>query len=340
MQARALAANLSGLSGLDAAGTIATELPPFAPLASSAAGAAIVQAIAALSTELDSLGAPAFTGSFPLPNGRLDAEGIGTVLGDPEFGYEALPLAFTRYRQKLGDVELGVRFGLVQRSATRAVVFATARLPTGTLDDPDNFVDIGTGDRQTDVELGFEGFVQAGSFVALAASAAYTFQFSQQLPRRVTSHDRPIAPLSALTDVNRDLGDVLRVGLYPSLRLAPAFIAYGSATYLRRSADRVTLAGTSGGTSLDPAALEFETSMETMSFGGGIAYHAVRGRGLPVEAGVDYRAVFSGSGGQTPKRTTLNFYLRLFWRLFGGEGAEPVAEPPPAQAPPVGPAIS
>lgn len=335
-RARALGLNLSSLSGLDATGTVAAELPPFAPLASSAAGSAIGQAIATLVAELQSLGAPAFTGAFPLPDGRLGTDDIGTVLSDPEFGYAALPLAFTRYRQKLGDVELGLRVGLVQRSTTRVVVFATARLPTGTLDDPDNYIDIGTGDRQTDVDVGFEGFAQAGSFVGLAASAAYTVQLSQQLPRRVTVHDRPFGPLSTLGDVNRNLGDVLRVGLYPSLRLAPAFIAYGSATYLRRSADRVTLAGTSGSATLDPTALEFETSMETMSFGGGIAYHAVRRSGLPVEAGVDYRAVFSGSGGQTPKRTTLNFYLRLSWRFFGGGSQTPPAAPP-AQQPPVGP---
>ncbi|MDH3368466.1 MAG: hypothetical protein OEO17_11530 [Gemmatimonadota bacterium] len=336
-RARAMAVNVSGLSGLDAAGTVAPELPPFAPLASSAAGAAIVQAIATLSTELQSLGAPALTASFPLPTGTLGTDDVGSVLSDPEFGYEALPLAFTRFRQKLGDVELGLRYGLVQRSATRAVVFATARLPTGTLDDPDNFVDIGTGDRQTDVELGFEGFVQAGSFVALAASAAYNFQFSQQLPRRITSHDRPFAPLSTLEDVNRNLGDMLWVGLYPSLRLAPAFTAYGSATYFRRSADRVTLAGTSPGSSPDPAVLEFETSMESMGFGGGIAYHAVRASGLPVEAGVDYRTVFSGSGGQMPKSTSLHFYLRLSWRIFGG-GSAPAGEPPGQS--PAGPPIS
>jgi hypothetical protein len=76
--------------------------------------------------------------------------------------------------------------------------------------------------------------------------------------------------------------------------------------------------------------------MESMSFGGGIAYHAVRTSGLPVEAGVDYRAVFSGSGGQTPKSTTLNFYLRLSWRIFGGGPAAPAGEPP-AQSPAVPP---
>ncbi len=334
-RARSMAINLSGLSGLDATGAVVTELPPFAPLASSATGAAIAQAIATLAADLQSLGAPAFGGSFPLPGARLDAEDIGTVLSDPEFGYEALPLGFTKYRQKLGDIEVGLRFGLVQGTATRAVVFATARLPTGTLDDPDNFVDIGTGDRQPDLDVGFEGYVQAGSFVALAASATYRFQFSQQLPRRVTSHDRPFAPLSNLTDVNRNLGDVLHVGVYPSLRLAPAFIAYGSATYLRRSADRVTLAGAAGGGALDATALEFETSMEMTSFGGGIAYHAVRGSGLPVEAGVDYRAVFSGSGGQAPKSASVNFYLRLSWRLFGG-GGEPTPAAPPPTAQPIG----
>ncbi len=60
--------------------------------------------------------------------------------------------------------------------------------------------------------------------------------------------------------------------------------------------------------------------METLSFGGGIYYRSERGRraaGLPIEAGVHYHAAFRGEGGLTPKFTTVKFYLRLFYQLFG-----------------------
>ena len=62
--------------------------------------------------------------------------------------------------------------------------------------------------------------------------------------------------------------------------------------------------------------------MRALSFGAGIAYRAdmtSTGRTLPIEAGLNYRSAFSGSGGQTPKASSMQLYLRLFYRLFGGE---------------------
>ncbi len=79
----------------------------------------------------------------------------------------------------------------------------------------------------------------------------------------------------------------------------------------------------------DESELGFETAMRRLSLGGGLYYHQERGqRGatLPVQAGVDYRAAFSGSGGLTPMSSSVNFYLRLFFRLLGSRGA-PAAEP-------------
>ncbi|MDH3459247.1 MAG: hypothetical protein OER90_20585, partial [Gemmatimonadota bacterium] len=64
---------------------------------------------------------------------------------------------------------------------------------------------------------------------------------------------------------------------------------------------------------------------------GGVFYRAAEGRGgpaLPIEAGIDYRAAFRGSGGLTPKAVSLNFYLRLFWRWFGGEDESSVDASP------------
>jgi hypothetical protein len=104
--------------------------------------------------------------------------------------------------------------------------------------------------------------------------------------------------------------------------LSPAFSVFGSAMYYRKGSDAY------GG----PAGAEIlssETVMETLSFGGGIAYRAAsnqRTATLPIEAGLNYHAAFSGSGGFTPKTSGLNLYLRLYYRLFG---PRPQAEPQP-----------
>ena len=341
VEARQLKLDLATLSGVSEGGAIAQVVSPFAPLAGSAAGAGILAAVQAIASRVAALGAPAITGTFPLPTTPVGAGAVNEMLPDPAFGYSALPLGFTKYKQKIGDIEVGLRFGLLQGAAVRAVLATTVRLPTGKTDAPDNYLDVGVGDHQMDVEFGFEGAWEPGAFLGLAASASYNLQLGDQLERRVTSHARPIAPLASQVLVSRNLGDELHAAAFPSLRLSRTLTVYGSADYYRRSAARFTLAG-SGDGALDPADLEFETAVSTWSFGGGIHYYAAQsrtGRNLPLEAGLDYRTAFRGRGGQAPKLTTVTFYLRIPVRIFGGVPTPTVppeenTQPPPPTPPP------
>ena len=60
--------------------------------------------------------------------------------------------------------------------------------------------------------------------------------------------------------------------------------------------------------------------MRALSYGGGIAYRSdqtSREGTLPIEAGLNYRAAFFGSGGLTPKTNSMQLYLRLFFQAFG-----------------------
>jgi len=319
-RAQQIKVELITLSGLDESGAVSSVLPPFSPLASSTAAQAILSAVADLSSDLQALGATAISAAYPFPSSRVGAQGISDMLGDSALGYAADPLAFTKYRNQLGDVEVGLRMGLLQRATLRTVVSATVRLPTGKLDSPDNYVDIGSGDRQPDLEIGVEGYWQASTFLSLAANASYNLQMGSDLVRRVAPHDEPLAPLSTRATVSRSLGNEIRAGLFPSLRLSDAFTVYGSAHYYRKGTDGFTLSASDAGSGLDASLLEFETARTTWSVGGGIYYRADRDRDgptLPVEAGIDYRAALQGSGGQTPKTSAVNFYLRLYWRWFG-----------------------
>ncbi|NIN12231.1 MAG: hypothetical protein GTN78_24910 [Gemmatimonadales bacterium] len=311
-----MAGDLSALSGVSADGSTAAELPPFAPLASSSAGQAVLTAVQSINAELQSFGASPLTATLPLPGEPVTTEDVQTLFTEAAFGYLASPIELAKYRQKLGDAEVGVRWGLVQQPKLHTVLSATVRLPTGMRDLPEHFTDIGTGDRQTDLILGAEALWELGSVLAVAASASYTLQLGDELPRRVTSHDQPIVPASTEQVVSRNLGDVLVLSLFPSLKLNQAFSAYASAHYFHKSADRFAVAGSP----VDP--LGDETQMRSLSFGGGIFYRALRGATLPIEAGIDYRAAFRGSGGLTPKGRTVKIYLRLFYQLFGGPEPE------------------
>jgi len=325
-RARAFASGIGAMSGINASGTVVSELPPFAPLANSAAGTALRSELTFISDSLVSLGASGITAAIPLPSIGIGPDGVNAVLGDSAFGYLLQPLEFSKYRNALGDIEVGFRTGLLQEGALRAVLVTTVRLPTGKRDLPDHLLDIGSGDKQTDLIFGLETAWQPTRFLALAASGSYTLQLPDRLERRATLHTVPIVPASAQSLVNRNLGDELRLAVYPSLRLSDAFTAYFSASYWKKGADtyssctpyvlpQVPLPSNT------TCGLDFETSMRALYLGGGVHYRAVRGRrgvSLPVEAGIDYHAAFRGAGGQTPKDAGVYFYLRLYYRLFGG----------------------
>ncbi len=320
LRARTLASNLRSLSGVGGE----SPLPPFAPLASSAAGMGILAQIEAINLELQSFGSGAFTVTLPLPSEALTAEAINTVLTEPSFGYNASPLAFAKRRNTLGDAEVGLRWGLVQSTGARVVLSTKVRLPTGKVDLPSHFTDLGTGDKQTDLIAGLDAALEPGEGVALGLSGSYTMQLSHQLRRRLTVPERPIALEAAETLVQRNLGDILEISAHPSIRLNRAIRVYLSGTYFRKFRDAVTLAGGDIGDipgAEPPAALEEESDMQLLTLGGGIYFRSAEDRAgrprLPVEAGIDYRTAFDGKGGLTPNPTRLHFFLRLYWRLWG-----------------------
>jgi len=297
---------------------LTAEAVAFAPLATSAAGAAVLAEIAAVALELQALGASPVTATLPLPTGRLSADDINNfLLAGPDF--TALPIGFNR-QTSIGDIEIGARFGLLMNATTRAVLTATVRLPTGRPSSADNFVDIGTGDGQTDVELGIEATFEPGNSIGVSFGASYTLQLAHTLNRRMTTPNAPLVPVSHRFLVKRDLGDVIRFSAYPTIRLSNIFRVFGSVHYFRKGRDSFSYPGSSPAGAPDIALLEVETEMRALSYGGGIAYRSdqtSRGQTLPIEAGLNYRAAFSGSGGLTPKTNSMQLYLRLFFQAFG-----------------------
>ena len=327
-RARRMELDLIAMTGVSPDGTFASELPPFSPIGTSTEGEAILAAIGDLSTELQSFGVPGLSTTLPLPQGRIGTDDAQAVLTDALFGYNADPLAFTKLTQRLGDAEVGLRWGLLQSPSTRLVLFGIVRLPTGVLDSPSNFTDLGTGDKQTDLQVGADATFETG-LVGLGISGYYNMQLGQQLIRRpVNLAARPIAIAAAEQTVTRKLGDEFRIAAYPALRLHPSFSVYGSVDYYHKRLDVYSAVGTppEGPGILPPEALELNSSMSRLSVGAGIYYRSTGrdGTSLPIEAGAYYFAAFKGKGGLTPQTSGINFYLRLFWRLFGRGEAETV----------------
>ncbi|MSR07672.1 MAG: hypothetical protein EXR93_11485 [Gemmatimonadetes bacterium] len=307
-----ISANLAAL-----AGTGAGIPPAAAPTAASAAGIAIASAVSQLWTDLVACGVTGISSTLtmPLPAARLRASDVQSVFTEAGLGYNASAFRYTKVTG-LGDAELGLRFGVVQDPHARVVLFGGTRLPTGKRDSPLNLIDIAPADGQLDVNGGFEAAFEPGTAIALSLAASYNRQFPDELDRRVSPQER-IINAAPVVRVKRDLGDEISLSAFPGIRLSEAFRVYAGATYYRKGADRYS--GTPNADSIG-----VRTEVQATSFTGGIQYRSVGGaKKLPVEAGLTYSAVYTGSGGFVPKATTLTMYLRFYYRLWGGSATTP-----------------
>lgn len=310
------------LTGLESTGG---GLASVAPLQASTAGQAILAEVAAVAAELQGLGTSGVTATLPLPTDPLSTSDINRLLTDEELGYAGQPLAFIR-GTSLGDTELSLRFGLIQSPNLRTVITGTVRLPTSKLDGADNFLDLGTGDAQMDIVGGIEIAWQPGA-AGIALGGRYTLQLQDNPVRRIGPPSSPLLPVSTRTIVTRDLGDIIHLFAYPTLRLSSTFTAYASATYFRKQADQYSNPVDPSAATLFPiSSLGEESAMEALSIGAGLSYRTTSefapGGRMPIEAGVSYQSAFNGKGGLTPKTNEVRLFLRLFYNLFAGDGDE------------------
>src|SRR6185436_6184244 len=96
------------------------------------------------------------TGPFAAQT-RLSQRDAQTILTAEEFGIQAAPLESVG-RSHLGDIDIGGKFSLFDSFGRdtearmspkglnfRAAAGVTFRLPSGQIESPDNFIDLGTG---------------------------------------------------------------------------------------------------------------------------------------------------------------------------------------------------
>ena len=189
-----LLTDLRVLSGINSG---VPQVASFAPLNTSSAGIAINSSITTVTSALEGLGATPITAVFQLPVDPTTKDNVDQLLGSGTLGYVAAPLDSVK-TASIGDMELGLRYGLIMRPSFRTVLYTTARLPTGKVDLANNYVDIGTGDQQFDVALGIETSFEPGTFLGIAAHASYTMQAALDRPcpyrREPGSPCRPLPP--------------------------------------------------------------------------------------------------------------------------------------------------
>jgi hypothetical protein len=317
-------------------GTTRTEGGVFVPIAGSAADSIILARIEQYRTRLNSfggsLGTTALTPSRP--TAPVTPDGIRRVVGDSTLGLVAAPIG-TITRQGLGDVEVSLKLRLFDtfgaRSDTlrfrpaglsvRQSIAGVYRLGTGRMDEAANYLDVGTGDGQNDVEVRSFTDVLYGRRFFGSVVVRYTVQLPDQLERRITDVPEQVwAKADRQQLVDRNLGDQLQVEFTPRYVLNDYF-ALGAQYLFRRKAEDVyaSTSFTAGATTIDSRTLGLETQATEQRIGWGITFSALaaydRGKArLPLEVQYFNSRTVAGSGGAVPKLSIHQVQVRYYPR--------------------------
>jgi hypothetical protein len=295
---------------------------PFLPTAGSLAGAALTNRISALQQQFSTaLGIDGFTGQPAFATDTMTNDGFNAFLSNPEGPVAGSVLAPPL--TALGDVELGAAYLLLDRSAStpwggslRVAANATVRLRTSQLADPDRFFDLGTGDRQPDLEFGMTLDASRGRG-ALRVSGWYNHQFAGEQVRRIGPPSQPIQSVDRIATLRKKPGDVIGVAILPAYRFTPRFALVGGAEWWRRDADAYQYA--EGAVSLDgvdPNLLAVESAASALTLRAGLAWSHPGESGSPLDATVTWERVIAAGGGRVPQSEIVRAMLRIYGRIW------------------------
>lgn len=310
----------------------------FAPLGWSPAGMALQARLSAIAMAFEAAGVPGVPDTVPLADALLTPEDFLSLVADPAYGIAATnPLGQWRGHWSLGDIEVRADARLLESGKPEgsrhfvAGAGVLVRLPTGTQDDPANFIDAATGDAQTDVELrGWLNGRWRGGF-GVWADIRYGIQLKGTTERRVFDPDVTFAPLSSQVKLDWDPGDYRFVELAPWYRVAESMTLLAGYRYRSKGRDAFSVAAADtagpgpGGPAPDPEILVPHSETSSGRFMAGLVYNRAAptpdgGAGRPLEIRLVYRQVVGGSGGRVPNAGSLEAGFRLFAELWGEGG--------------------
>ena len=307
--------------------TLASE---FLPTATSTAGMTILGEVAAVQSTLSTLSVSGFTEAPVLAGQRLTDPDFASFVANPGGRIAAFPIAESKISRP-GDMDIGVIYTLVDRfdqpgttGGARLALTALLRLPTGARDNPNNLVDVGTGNGRYETGISAAGDLGKGK-IGARFTAGYLMRFSTLRVRRVTPPDEPYPELFRLTNVSYDAGDVITAGLRPYFRLARGLAVVGVAEYWRTGEDDVTYYDSKDAIpGISASLLAQDSKRSALAVGAGLSYVgrsggdcAARSKcGWPIEADLNVRTVAHATGGRVPKYLSTTLGIRWHHRLW------------------------
>ena len=321
---------------------------PFVPIVGTDAQLAIearVAAFKALYGSFAAFGVPAITTNGPFASqNRLTLRDAQTILTDPAFGIVANPLQSTGHSH-LGDIDIGAKFSVYDsfggnteaRMSPKGLNFRTSvggmfRIPTGQIESPDDFVDVGTGRGAKVVEGRWFGDLLVGGHFWQSFILRFNKPFSDEQEMRIIDlPNEELAPFYRRQTVNRQLGSAFEFETSPRIVINDFFAISGNYVYRHKSQDHYTgtftiPAAVTGfaDITLDASTLDLETETKEHRLGGGLSYSNLYGfeqgkAKIPFEVTYLHWQTVKGWGGNQPKFFTDQVQVRLYARLFGGK---------------------
>jgi hypothetical protein len=320
---------------------------PFIPIVGTDAQLAIEARVAAFRTLYNQFGvtniAATTTGPFAAQT-RLSLRDAQRILTESPFGISAAPLESVQ-RSHLGDIDLGGKFSLFDtfagsteaRMSPKGFNFRTAiggmfRIPSGQIESPDNFIDLGTGRGAKAIEGRWFTDILLGSHFWESFVLRYNRPFADdQTMRIIDLPNEELAPLYREQSVHRKLGNAFEFETAPRIVIND-FLAL-SGWYMYRHKQQDDYSGTFtipaavtgfADITLDASTLDLETEQTEHRFGGGLSfsnlYSFEQGKAkVPFEVTYLHWQTTKGAGGNQPKFFTDQIQFRLYARLFGGK---------------------
>ncbi|MEO5825619.1 MAG: hypothetical protein ABIR59_07010 [Gemmatimonadales bacterium] len=292
---------------------------PVLPTTGSASGTALLGRVAAVRGAFNDDFGIGFSSNPALPTGPLTPAGFDALLdAETAFGYSPRNGA---PRVALGDVEAGVILQAFHREGARsrsaAWLRGGVRFPTGQSPAVGALLDQGTGDRQTDIEVGATVEVLRGR-IGVRAEGKYIRQLAGDTEARVGSPLQALLPARFLAATSRDPGDVVAIIAQPFFRMATNLAVTGLLQHERRGADTFQyIDGQTPVTGANVADLSIGTRSSVTRIGLGLSYsHDGRGRDgalrMPVEASFSVERAVASSRGVVPAPLTSRVQFRIY----------------------------
>ncbi len=323
---------------------------PFVPIVGTDAQLTIearVAAFKALYANFGPFGVPPITTNGPFASqSRLTLPNAQTILSSPAFGIVADPLTSTSHSH-LGDIDVGGKFsvydsfggsGSEARMSPTGLNFRTSvggiiRLPTGQVESPNNFVDVGTGRGVTALEGRWFADLLLGSRFWQSFVIRFNKPFSDKQEMRIIDlPNQELAPVYRRQTVDRQLGSAFEFETTPRIVLNDFFAISGQYVYRHKNQDHykgtftipAATTGFAADITLDASTLDLETETKEHRFGGGLAfsnaYAFTQGKAkVPFDVTYLHWQTTKGWGGNQPKLFTDQIQVRLYARIFGGK---------------------